>query len=47
MLAKSNTDDFVRCHKIEKLLALRGKINIEYDWEKEEELEVSATEELK
>ena len=31
--------------KIEDLLALRGKITIEYDWEREEELELKAAEE--
>lgn len=30
---------------IEALLALRGKINIEYDWELEEESELKAAEE--
>ncbi len=29
---------------IEDLLALRGKIAIEYDWEREEELELKASE---
>lgn len=30
--------------KIEDLLALRGKVTIEYDWEREEELELKAAE---
>ncbi len=32
--------EFVRQQKIKKLLALRGKIKIDYDWEKEEKLEM-------
>jgi len=31
-------------NKIENLLALRGKIAIEYDWEREEESELKAAE---
>lgn len=34
--------EFIRQKKIKQLLALRGKINIDYDWEKEEELEMKA-----
>lgn len=37
--------EFVRRKKIEKLIALRGKIQIDYDWEKEESLELQAQEE--
>lgn len=37
--------EFVRQKKIKKLLAMRGKIRIDYDWEKEEELEMKAQEE--
>lgn len=38
-------EDFVRRRKMEDLLALRGKINIEYDWEQEEAAELKAAEE--
>lgn len=38
-------EEFVRDKKIKKLLSLRGKIQIDYDWEKEEELELKAQEE--
>jgi hypothetical protein len=38
-------EDYVRRKKMEDLLALRGKINIEYDWEKEEQAELKAAEE--
>lgn len=38
-------EDFVRRKKMEDLLALRGKINIDYDWEREEEAELKAAEE--
>ncbi len=34
--------EFIRQKKIKTLIALRGKINIDYDWEKEEELEMKA-----
>lgn len=37
--------DYVRRKKMEELLALRGKIAIEYDWEREEEAELKAAEE--
>jgi len=37
--------EFVRQQKIKELLALRGKIEIDYDWEKEEELEMKHQEE--
>ncbi len=35
-------EEFVRQKKIKKLIALRGKIRIDYDWQKEEELEMKA-----
>jgi len=38
-------EEFVRDKKIKKLLSLRGKIQIDYDWEKEEELEMKAQKE--
>lgn len=38
-------EDYVRRRKMEDLLALRGKISIEYDWEREEEAELKAAEE--
>jgi len=38
-------EDFVRRRKMEDLLALRGKISIDYDWEQEEESELKAAEE--
>jgi metal-responsive CopG/Arc/MetJ family transcriptional regulator len=38
-------EDYVRRKKMEELLALRGKIAIEYDWEREEEAELKAAEE--
>lgn len=34
--------EFIRQKKIRELIALRGKITIDYDWEKEEELEMKA-----
>jgi len=34
--------EYVRQKKIKELIALRGKIQIEYDWEEEEELEMKA-----
>jgi metal-responsive CopG/Arc/MetJ family transcriptional regulator len=34
--------EFVRQIKIKELISLRGKIKIEYDWEKEEEIEMEA-----
>jgi len=37
--------DYVREKKIRMLLELRGKIRINYDWQKEEELELKAQEE--
>ena len=38
-------EDYVRRKKMEELLALRGKIAIEYDWEREEADELKAAEE--
>ena len=37
-------EDYVRRKKMEDLLALRGKITIDYDWEREEEAELKAAE---
>lgn len=37
-------EEYVRRKKMEDLLALRGKIAIEYDWEREEEAELKAAE---
>jgi hypothetical protein len=34
--------EFIRQRKIKELIALRGKIEINYDWEKEEKLELEA-----
>lgn len=34
--------EFIRQSNIKDLLALRGRVQIEYDWEKEEELEMKA-----
>ena len=34
--------EYIRQKRIKELLALRGKIQIDYDWEKEEELEMKA-----
>ena len=34
--------EFIRQKKIKELLALRGKIKIDYDWKKEEEREIAA-----
>ena len=34
--------EFIRQRKINELIALRGKIKIDYDWEKEEKLEIEA-----
>lgn len=38
-------EDYVRRRKMEDLLALRGKITIDYDWEREEAAELKAAEE--
>lgn len=34
--------EFIGQKKIKDLLALRGKVNIDYDWQKEEEREIKA-----
>ena len=34
--------EFIRQKKIKELISLRGKVKIEYDWEKEEDLEMEA-----
>ena len=34
--------EFIRQRKIKELIAMKGKVQIEYDWEKEEELELKA-----
>ena len=38
-------EEYVRRSKMEALLALRGKVDIDYDWEREEESELKAAEE--
>jgi len=38
-------EEYVRRQKMQALLDLRGKISIDYDWEREEELELKAAEE--
>lgn len=38
-------EEYVRRRKMEDLLALRGKVEIAYDWEREEALELKAAEE--
>ena len=38
-------EEYVRRRKMEDLLALRGKIAIDYDWEREEDAELKAAEE--
>lgn len=37
--------EFVRQRRLEKLLALKGKIDIDYDWKKEGDLELKAQKE--
>jgi metal-responsive CopG/Arc/MetJ family transcriptional regulator len=37
--------EYIRQKKVEQLLALRGTINVDYDWEAEEEREMAAQEE--
>lgn len=34
--------EFIKQRKIKELIALKGKVRIDYDWEKEEELEMKA-----
>lgn len=38
-------EDYVRRQRMQALLDLRGKVQIEYDWEQEEALELKAAEE--
>lgn len=38
-------EEYVRRRKMEDLLALRGKIAVDYDWLREEEAELMAAEE--
>jgi Arc/MetJ family transcription regulator len=38
-------EEYVRRRKVDELLALRGKIAIDYEWEQEEEAEMKAAEE--
>jgi len=34
--------EYIRKEKMKKLISLRGNIQIDYDWKKEEELELKA-----
>jgi hypothetical protein len=34
--------EYIRQKRIKELIALRGKLQIDYDWEKEEKLEMEA-----
>ena len=38
-------EEYVRRRRMEELLALRGKVQIDYDWQREEEREIAAAEE--
>ena len=38
-------EEYVRSRKMEALLALRGKVHVDYDWEREEAGEMKAAEE--
>lgn len=38
-------EDYVRRQKMNALLDLRGKVQIDYDWDREEALELKAAEE--
>lgn len=38
-------EEYVRARKVEQLLALRGKLHIDYDWEQAEAEEMLAAEE--
>jgi hypothetical protein len=38
-------EEYVRRKKMEDLLALRGKVRIDYDWQREEDAELKAAEE--
>ena len=40
-------EEYIRQKKIKELIALRGKIKIDYDWEEQEELEINAQKERK
>jgi len=35
-------EEFIKQKKIKELIALKGKVRIDYDWEKEEELEMKS-----
>ncbi len=35
-------EEFIKLKKLKELIALKGKVRIDYDWEKEEELEMKA-----
>jgi hypothetical protein len=37
-------EDYIRRHRTEELLTLRGKIAVDYDWRKEEEIENNVAE---
>jgi Arc/MetJ family transcription regulator len=34
--------EFIKNNKLDKLVALKGKLNLDYDWEDEEKRELSA-----
>lgn len=38
-------EEYVRRKKVDALLALRGRVTVEYDWQAEEEQELKAAEE--
>lgn len=38
-------EDYIRRKKMQDLISLRGKVAIDYDWEREEEAELKAAEE--
>ena len=38
-------EEYVRSRKMQALLALRGKVHIDYDWEREEANELKSAEE--
>jgi metal-responsive CopG/Arc/MetJ family transcriptional regulator len=35
-------EEFIKQKKIKELIAIKGKVRIDYDWQKEEELEMKA-----
>ena len=35
-------EEYIKTKKIKELLALKGKVDIDYDWEKEEKLEINS-----